>query len=361
MIQEPFYDPKKSYEDNFKQGPFGVFADHNVFKTIGKPKHTFMGQPVYIPFGIASGPLLNGTYVKAALDKGFDIVTYKTVRTTQYASHPWPNILFVETGKKLKSKDSVVAGTQKADLKHLSVTNSFGVPSYNPDFWQPDMRDAVLYAREGQVVIGAFQGTIAAEGTVDTYIRDFRLAAKLVKETGVKIIEVNLSCPNEGSDHLLCFDIDRSKIVIDAIKNEIGETPLIVKIAYFEDDELFTRFVESIGYMVEGIEAINTIPAKVVTADGKKALPGQGRDKSGIGGIGIKWAGIDMTKRLVSLRDSLNMNYTIIGVGGVLSHNEYDEYKHAGADAVMSATGVMWNPYMAIEIKKSADYSITKK
>ncbi len=36
---------------------------------------------------------------------------------------------------------------------------------------------------------------------------------------------------------------------------------------------------------------------------------------------------------------------------------DYFEYKDAGADAVFSATGAMWNPSLAIEIKEKAKKS----
>ena len=32
---------------------------------------------------------------------------------------------------------------------------------------------------------------------------------------------------------------------------------------------------------------------------------------------------------------------------------DFTEYREAGADAVMSATGAMWNPYLAQDIKAS--------
>ena len=54
------------------------------------------------------------------------------------------------------------------------------------------------------------------------YIEDFALGARLLKETGVKMIEVNLSCPNEGTANLLCFDIDRARRVVERIQEEIG-------------------------------------------------------------------------------------------------------------------------------------------
>ena len=38
-------------------------------------------------------------------------------------------------------------------------------------------------------------------------------------------------------------------------------------------------------------------------------------------------------------------------VGGE-EHGDFFEYRDAGADIVMSATGAMWNPYLARDIKE---------
>src|SRR5258706_11844573 len=101
MLHNPFYDPLKSYEDNFHEGPFNDLADGKIYKQTGKPEYMFLGNPVFLPFGIPAGPLLNGKYVKAALDKGFDIPTYKTVRSQKYKSNPWPNVLSVQVKEDL--------------------------------------------------------------------------------------------------------------------------------------------------------------------------------------------------------------------------------------------------------------------
>jgi len=111
--------------------------------------------------------------------------------------------------------------------------------------------------------------------------------------------------------------------------------------------------VQSVGNVVDGIAAVNTIPAKIYNDKGEQALPGQNRLVSGTCGAGIKWAGLNMVKRLKALRDELGMKFAIVGVGGVMSTADYYEYKNAGADAVMSATGAMWNPLLAQEIKRT--------
>jgi dihydroorotate dehydrogenase (NAD+) catalytic subunit len=353
-MQIPFYDPEKTYEENFKEGPYGGFIDGKKFTPDDKPHHTFLGNKVGLPFGIPAGPLINGKYVKAALDKGFALPVYKTVRTRKHACAPWPNVLAVKVDGALtpeKGIDGLVADHEYTPP--IAITNSFGVPSFDPDFWQKDMQEAVEYANDGQVVIGSFQGTTNPDGNVHEYIQDFAKAARLVKETGAKVLEVNLSCPNEGTAHLLCFDIERTQYVVSAIKDEIGDTPLIIKIAYFREQEQLNNLIKAIGDKVQAISAINTIPSKIIDKEGNQALPGQGRSISGVCGAPIKWAGIEMVERLKKLREEKDLSYEIIGVGGVTVPQDYKEFRTAGADAVMSATGAMWNPYLAQEIKSS--------
>jgi dihydroorotate dehydrogenase len=352
MSSEPFYDPAKSYLDNFEHGPFGLFADTSPASQTSKPKHLFLGHPVFAPFGIPAGPLINGKFVKAALDMGFDIPVYKTVRTHRYECHPWPNVLAVKVEGDLAPDRTLVANQDYSEP--LSITNSFGVPSFDPEFWQRDMAEVAAYARPGQVVVGSFQGTLPESGSVAAYLEDFVLGARLVKETGVKIIELNLSCPNEGTANLLCFDIHRSRQVVEAIKDEIGSVPLVIKMAYYKDESRLEEFLREVGKTVDGISAINTISAEILDEQGKQALPGAGRLRSGVCGSAVKWAGVAMASRLARLRGELGMKFAIVGVGGAGDAAAFDEYRRAGADAVMSATAAMWNPMLAQEIKGQA-------
>jgi dihydroorotate dehydrogenase (NAD+) catalytic subunit len=350
MLTEPFYDPARSYLENFEQGPFSFFAERCVYQDRGEPRYKFLGHEVNLPLGIAAGPLLNGRFVKAALDKGFDLPVYKTVRTRKYASHEWPNVLAVHPKGDLGLDTMPLVGDEDYS-EPLSITNSFGVPSFDPEFWQPDIADAVAHAKRGQVVAASFQGTTSGHGDVQAYIEDFALAARLLKETGVKIIEANLSCPNEGTANLLCFDVDRARRVVERIRDEIGSLGLMVKAAYFRDEERLRTFVREVGPVVDGIVAINTLPAKILDANGGQALPGEGRLSSGVCGRSIRWAGLEMSGRLARLREEMGLNFSIIGVGGLSDANDYHAYRKAGADAAMMATAAMWNPRLAQEIK----------
>lgn len=352
MLQTPFYDPEKSYEENYASGPFGAFADGSAIAREGEPTVELLGEKIFLPFGIPAGPIINSQYCAAAFAKGYDLVVYKTVRTKERPCHSFPNIVPLAITGDL-TPEKVAAGPlvcTKAYNEPLSITNSFGVPSQPVEIWQADMKRAVEAAGNGQVLIGSFQGTKKEGGSVENFISDYALAAKLVKETGAKILEANLSCPNEGTGNLVCFDVDTVSKIVYAIKKEIQDIPLLLKLAYFESDGLLQDLIEQVGGLVQGLAAINTIAAKIVDEVGTQVLPGEGRMVSGVCGAGIKWAGLEMVRKLARVRDDLGLDYVIIGVGGVMNPADYLQYQIAGADAIMSATGAMWHPNLAQEI-----------
>jgi len=354
MLHEPFFDPTKSYDENWEEGPFGAFADGTRHIDEEEPTYNVFGKKVYAPFGIPAGPLLNGKFMKGALDLGFNIPMHKTVRTRPRACHPFPNVLAVEVeGDLTLKKASRSLRAHDGYREPLSITNSFGNPSRHPDIWQKDIADSVAHAKKGQVVAASVEGTRWKGYGEKDYIEDWALGARLLKEAGAHIVEANLSCPNEGTTSLVCFDISRAREIADAMKNALGEIPLLLKTAYFADEKNLREFVKELGKIADGISSINTISAEVVDSEGKQALPGEGRLRSGICGASIKWAGLDMVRRLKKLREEFDYSFLIFGGGGVMNPNGYCEYRKAGADVVMSATGAMWNPHLAKEIKEN--------
>jgi dihydroorotate dehydrogenase (NAD+) catalytic subunit len=355
----PFYDPLRTYEDNYAHGPFGVFREPSPYICAGSPRASFLGHAVNRPFGIPAGPLLNAAFCAAAFRHGYDINVYKTVRTRSRQAHPFPNTLAVQVDGQLtvdRAERPVVADN---DFRHVtSITNSFGVPSRTPDEWQPDMAAAVTAAGPGQLLVGSFQGTRAEESTGDAaaaYVADHVRAATLVAETGARVLEMNLSCPNEGADALLCFDTPMVVKVADAVKNAVGDLPVILKLSYFRDDPPLARLVAATRDIVQGYAAVNTISAIVVGPDGHQALPGEGRAVSGVCGAAISWAGLEMVGRLAALRDRGRNGFSIIGVGGVRTQEDYSAMRHAGADVVMSATGAMFDPLLGVRIQGAAE------
>lgn len=353
MLQDPFYDPTKSYEENYDDGPFGEFTEDERFQDKGEPQYNFLGNKVYLPFGIPAGPLLNSKFVKGAFQKGFDICVYKTIRANPFPCHAFPNVLAIETTGDItlkKLEKPIVVGKDYKDP--LSITNSFGVPSKDPETWQEDVKKAISYAGLGQVLVLSFMGTVRKDQTQKEFIDDFITAAKLAKETGAKVLEANLSCPNIGNEGLVCYNLDVTEKVVRGIRKAIGSTPFIIKVGYYAEDKPLKRLAEIANEYVDDIAGINTLQATVVDKNGEQALPGPNRLRSGVCGDGIRWAGLDFVKRLKKIKEENDYKFSITGVGGVMNPEDYNKYKGVGADVVMSATGAMWNPNLAIEIKE---------
>jgi dihydroorotate dehydrogenase len=358
-IKQPIYDPKKTYDDNFDNGPFGEFSNPETYKNENEPKFTFLGYPIYSPFGIPAGPLLNSNYVISALKKGFDVVTYKTQRNVEFSANEFPNVLYVDVDGDLtlEKASSPLVGktTTESDPTNLTITNSFGNPSRGPEFWVNDLSKAISAENKGQIVVMSVVGTIQPGFSDEDYYNDFAATAKLASTTGVKAIEVNLSCPNVANEGILCYTPNAVTEICRRTKEAIGDVPLIAKVGYYSlaQQGILETVVENMAPYVDAICAINTIAAPVVDDNGGQALPGPNRLKSGMCGAGIKWAGLEMVERLNEIRTKKEYKYEIIGVGGVMSPEDFRQYRASGANIVQSATGTMWNPNLAIQIKET--------
>lgn len=359
------YDANASYEHNYERGPSAALVAGGklpLIEYVDAPCFSFLGVPLHIPFGIPAGPLLNSAYVATALDAGFCLPTYKTVRTRAYASHPFPNVLSVTPptqGLHSFADNRVVARFFKAaDYQNshaLSITNSFGVPSKDPDVWRKDYL-TLARPREGSAVVLSFQGTRESGASFEDFLADISLATKLaastVEQAGGKILELNLSCPNEQGEPLF-YDVERSARVLATAREVIKGTKikLIAKIGALESQKAHDFVFETRG-LVDALSAINTVACTILGEDGKTVL-GSGAQKGGVCGNAIFRAGVETIAALSKARRTLKMEreeLELIGVGGVSTVAHFEAYLDAGASCVQSATGAMWNLGLARDV-----------
>ncbi len=340
------YDIGKSYDWNYDFGPKfkGDYPDRSA-----KPAKKFLSFSVNSLFGIPAGPLLNSRWIETYAKLGFDILTYKTVRTRSYSAHSMPHILYVEKRNPRSQTQDFTGKPYLSKYDQLTITNSFGVPSKDPDVWQEDVQKALGSISQGQLMIVSVMGTIEAAKNQKAFIDDFAKCAGLAVEAGAPVIEVNLSCPNLHTGGIVCYDEKLSALICREIKNAIGNIPLIAKIGYFADDRSLRDFVVKTNPFIDGIAAINTVKGQITDVQRKKTAM-RTLKVSGVCGSYIKPYGLDMVKRLAQIRKDWNMNYAILGIGGVTSPEDYTEYLDTGADVVQSGTGAMMDPYLAHKI-----------
>lgn len=351
MKQVQLYDDRLNFQENKEIGPFGDYAEiYRQPEAKNDATYDFFGTEVNSPFGIAAGPLATPRHIGAALLRGYDIVTLKSVRTDDFPANQYPHVRPVVCIGILDPTSEEPVQITDRYREPLAAANSFGIPSVKPEAWQPDMIESFKLPKKGQALLAAFQGTARGRGRED-FVQDHVRGVELIKQTGAETIEINLSCPNEGEKVLACFDTDITEQIVSAVREAHPDIKLLIKLAYFSDKKQLKELMARTGHMLDGISAINTIPMRVVDREGKDVFAG--RPKAGISGAPIKWAGLEMVESLKDIREELGNKYKIVGIGGVLSAKDFHQYREKGADFVMSVTGAMWKPELAEEIKSS--------
>lgn len=350
----PLYDIKKTYLENAENGP--NFIERIPYRRIPDPKNwvDFLGHKVISPLGVSAGPLLNSKWISLAADLGFDIVCYKTIRSRSSPGHPLPNILFVESKEQYipeQLPQSVFESkSNPQDLTHLAITNSFGMPSRTREYLQKDIFLSNSLLRPGQIMIVSIVGTQDEENDL---IEDFVKTAVLAKESGAKIVEANFSCPNVSTGEGCVYNSPDavykiSKEIVKALDN----IPLIIKMGLFHDPHLMVQaLIAAARGGVRGISGINSISAKVLNREEKPAL-GENRPTSGICGAPIRLAALDFIRQARKIIDREKLDLCLIGGGGITLPEHFSEFFNAGANVAMTATGMMWDPYIALRNRK---------
>jgi dihydroorotate dehydrogenase (NAD+) catalytic subunit len=322
--------------------------------------------------GIPAGPLLNAAYMQVALDAGFCMPVYKTVRSRFQSCHPWPNVLSVTPPSDQLNGEEQARVTATPFTAHdyhkptLSITNSFGVPSAEPETWAKDYCSMGVQHSHGYEPVLSFQTTLSPQSSLwaDATIIA-RLAAMAAADCGTRLFEINLSCPNEGGTPLYKTLDPALEVLTEAsraLKANHREARLIAKLGLLSERDTI-EFVQATKGILHGVSAINTIPAEIRSPSGESAL-GSTRPTGGICGHAILKAGLTMTERLHQARRKAGLHadeYAIIGVGGVRSTRDFFEYLNAGADVVHSATGAMWNLNLAAEIAEACKVSFNRR
>lgn len=336
------YDIEKSWAENIALGPN---FDGEYPERLHLPLVNFMGYRVASPLGVSAGPLLDSAWTTLAARLGFDVVTYKTIRTQKYLGHPVPNVIYVRSDELGLAKET----TMPANYDAVSITNSFGMPSMDEEYLRKDIAKARGELGSNQVLIVSVVGT---PGNAETVVADFVSCARLAKESGAHIIEANFSCPNICSKEGALFsDPTNAEMIARAIVEAVKPLPVLIKVGCYKDVELMRQVMIGLAKAgVQGVCGINSVSMNVVNAIGQPAL-GKGRESSGICGDMIRGHAMSFVRKAREIIDFEKLDMELVGCGGLMLPEHFDMMLSEGAKVVLTATGMMWNPYLAHQWK----------
>lgn len=349
------YNILKSFEENVVYGPHWEGPLPTVPTTTATK--TFLGHRVNSLFGVSASPMTFGSRNCAFFSKlGYDILTYRSVRSIEWHGVSYPQWRYVDAPVSLSTKDlgtTLTAHDNPIADQSVSMANSFGIQSLAPAYWQPDVEKAKASLLPGQVLILSLMITPESGRTV---AEDAREVARLAAATSAEVFEINLACPNSGKASLVYEDLETSLAVCTAAKAELGDRPLLAKVGYYQDPQTLSAFLEQSRGIIAGISSTNTYSMSITDQAGEVVFPG--RPTAGVSGNAVRQLSQQQAAAIVALKHTLNLpELVVIGIGGVMTPAHIEEYLALGVDAVQSAVGVYADPLLAINYKKTLETS----
>ncbi|MGI9474302.1 MAG: hypothetical protein ACR2NZ_22365 [Rubripirellula sp.] len=339
--QLPRYDRHETYRWNYEHAPKAI--DQLVAPMPGDWR--FCGRSVESPLGVAAGPLLNGKWCLYYAGLGFDVLTYKTVRSGQRDCYPLPNLQPVNcgdlTGHEARLSPSPDMGG--------SWAVSFGMPSAAPETWRRDIEWTRHHLAAEKVLAVSVVGTMQDGWTIEQLADDYAQCAAWAVESGADCIETNFSCPNVTTcDGQLYLDANASNQVARTVKAAIGPVPLIIKIGHLDSVDQTAMLLDAVSEEATALAMTNSIATTIGHSDDSLLFD---RQQRGICGRGIRDSSIAQVERFSQQIDRRQSSLEIIGVGGVERASDLQRYLSAGASACHSATAVMTDPSVALRIR----------
>lgn len=338
------YDWHQTYEWNYEHTPS---PPAKVAETPVPGNWDYCGLPVPSPLGIAAGPLLNGHWILHYAALGFDVLTYKTVRTRYRACYPMPNLQPIKPARIHGGKTGPI---QSSVEMRGSWAVSFGMPSKSPDLWRADV-EATRRALPANKILSVSVVATPAEGwSLDDVAQDFARCAQWAIASGADCVEANFSCPNVASaDGQLYHQPAAAGVVAARLREAIGKKPLLIKIGHVPDDSVAAELSKALAPHADALVMVNCIAANVVDVNGQPCFGGQSR---GIAGRAIREAVLEQVRRFARVLGSEKLKLRLVSVGGIATARDVRAHLDAGSHAVQMATAAMIDPGAGSKIRR---------
>ena len=347
-----FYDLNKPFEENIQSNYQFDVAQIKPPPINKSHERDFLGYRIATPLGIPACAVMTSNGIEIASKLGFSVFTYKTIRSKQVKAFEVPNICFVECNEHVDrshiGKQFIAHNNPTESLKEIAICNSIGNACPDLKWVKEDIKKARSSLNDRQVLIVSVFGQ--GEDLQSTAF-DFGCTAQSAVQAGAQIIELNLSCPNIHQD----FYYKSVKAVAQITQKvcSMVKVPVIIKVGIFNNKEHMREvFKAAAAAGAKGICGINSVPVRAINPETKKPFFGTSRIVSGLSGAPIRNAAKEFIKNACEIIKEEKLDLVILATGGITQPEHFQEFLNAGATIAMSATGFMWNPYIAIDFFK---------
>ena len=181
--------------------------------------------------------------------------------------------------------------------------------------------------------------------SIETYVE----GAKLLDETDVPVIELNISCPNVSAGGaafgMTCVGAESAVRAVRAVTKK----PLIVKLTP-QSHELTQVALACIEAGADAISLCNSFQG--IAIDIERGVPVFEKLKAGVGGPAVRPIAVRLVYEVVEAINKLppERRVPVIAIGGIAKWEDAVEFIMAGASAVQVGTATFANPNTMIEI-----------
>lgn len=366
----PLYNAWREYQLNSK-APWGK-ALRSRPRT-AQTRWPFLGRLIGLPLGVPASAITgSASWIALLADSGYNVITFKTVRSQRHPEFSAPNWVSVpdlteplpiaNAGNLGPVRGELPFGSGPSTARTASTANSFGVPSADPSDWRLEVDAALekLDPAEQLLILSVLGDHYRKEdnpGTVEDrrreIVADFVTVALEAQRTEVQAIELNVSCPNTveiGQQMRKPLCVDNPELVAEIVKQVRAvldpETKLLMKLSYMPYEPLRALVAATKG-AVDAYVGINTLQVVVLGDDDQSIFPG--RSVAGLSGVAVREYALDFIRSLVRIRIEEDTSFDIVGMGGATDAESFAQFFRAGATVVQSATAVNSNLALARE------------
>ncbi|MHA2224584.1 MAG: NAD-dependent dihydropyrimidine dehydrogenase subunit PreA [Candidatus Hodarchaeales archaeon] len=280
----------------------------------------FAGIEFENPFLLSSAPpSKDGSQIKRAIEQGWGGAVTKSLLLVP-DKNTRPRLGFLKSGKKLIGMSNIEMATE------LSL-----------DRWK---KEVAVAKGSGAPILGS----IMADSNPENWVK----LAKIVEESKVDMLELNVSCPHMSPEKHMGALIGQDSELTSLITKNVKENcsiPVMVKLTpNVTSVPVLTRAASTGG--ADAISAINTV-LSLIGVDIETGIPmpsSQGKSAfGGYSGPGVRPIALRVVAEIAQTVD-----LPISGIGGIDSWKSAVEFMMVGATTVQVCTAIMWRGFKVV-------------
>jgi dihydroorotate dehydrogenase (NAD+) catalytic subunit len=196
--------------------------------------------------------------------------------------------------------------------------------------------------RLGTVLIGSIAGN-----SIDDYVA---VAAAFDGHEDVRLVELNVSCPNTADGTVFGEDAARLAELVRAVRAVLRRARMLVKLSPDVGDVVKTARA-AVDAGADGLTLVNTFLALSIDVETRRSRLGRGDSPyGGLSGPAVHPIALRMVHQ-VARAVARPAGIPIVGTGGVMRWEDAAEFILAGATAVGMGTALFVDPRLALRVR----------